>query len=52
VNLETSRHMRDVLLAKGYEAHYSQFAGGHEYLNFRGTFADGLIALIGTKPSP
>jgi enterochelin esterase family protein len=52
VNLETSRHMRDVLLAKGYEVHYSQFAGGHEYLNFRGTFADGLIALIGAKPSP
>lgn len=45
--LETSRQMRDVLLAKGYEVQYQQFAGGHEYLNFRGTFADGLIALIG-----
>ncbi len=46
--LETSRDMRDVLLAKGYEVHYQQFAGGHDYLSWRGTFADGLIDLIGT----
>ena len=45
--LETSRHMRDVLLAKGYEVHYQQFLGGHDYLSWRGLFADGLIALIG-----
>jgi enterochelin esterase-like enzyme len=45
--LETSRHMRDVLLAKGYEVHYEQFVGGHDYLSWRGTFADGLIELIG-----
>jgi enterochelin esterase-like enzyme len=44
--LETSRHMRDVLLAKGYEVHYQQFVGGHDYLSCRGTFADGLIALM------
>ncbi len=47
--LETSRHMRDVLLAKGYEVKYQQFVGGHDYLSWRGTLADGLIALIGTK---
>ena len=47
--LETSRNMRDVLLAKGYEVHYQQFAGGHDYLSWRGTFADGLIDLIGTN---
>jgi enterochelin esterase-like enzyme len=44
--LETSRHMRDVLLAKGYEVHYQQFVGGHDYLSWRGTFADGLMSLI------
>jgi enterochelin esterase-like enzyme len=49
--LETSRHMRDVLLAKGYEVHYQQFVGGHDYLSWRGTFADGLIDLIGTPTS-
>jgi enterochelin esterase-like enzyme len=46
--LETSRAMRDVLLAKGYEVHYQQFVGGHDYLSWRGTFADGLMDLIGT----
>src|SRR6202453_1795351 len=46
--LETSRDMRDVLLAKGYEVHYQQFVGGHDYLSWRGTFADGLIDLIGS----
>ena len=45
--LETSRHMRDVLLAKGYEVHYQQFVGDHDYLSWRGTLADGLIELIG-----
>ena len=47
--LETSRDMRDVLLAKGYEVHYQQFVGGHDYLSWRGTLADGLIDLIGTQ---
>jgi len=46
--LETSRDMRNVLMAKGYEIHYQQFVGGHDYLSWRGTFADGLIDLIGT----
>jgi enterochelin esterase family protein len=45
--LETSRHMRDVLLAKGYEVHYQQFVGDHNYLSWRGTFAHGLLELIG-----
>ncbi len=45
--LEMSRHMRDVLLAKGYEVHYQQFVGGHDYLSWRETFADGLIELVG-----
>jgi enterochelin esterase family protein len=40
--------MRDVSLAKGYEVHYQQFNSGHDYLNWRGTLADGLIALAGT----
>lgn len=47
--LEPSRHIRDVLLAKGYEVRYQQFVGGHGYLSWRGTLADGLLYLIG-KP--
>ena len=42
-----NRHMRDVLQAKGYNVHYREFYGGHEYLNWRGTFADALLLLFG-----
>jgi len=38
-----------VLKAKGYPIVYSEFAGGHEYLNWRGSLADGLIALAGRE---
>lgn len=42
-----SRHLRDVLLAKGYEVvRYSEYNGGHDYLNWRGSLADGLMALL------
>jgi enterochelin esterase-like enzyme len=47
--LEPSRHMRDVLLAKGYEVHYQENVGGHDYLSWRGSLADGLLALVGTQ---
>jgi enterochelin esterase-like enzyme len=47
--LETTRHLRDVLLAKGYQVHYQQFVGGHDGLSWRGTLADGLIALLGSR---
>ena len=45
--LETTRHLRDVLFAKGYDVHYQEFVGDHEWVNWRGTLADGLIALLG-----
>jgi len=47
--LEPSRHMRDVLLAKGYEVHYQENVGGHDYLSWRGSLADGLLALVGIR---
>jgi enterochelin esterase-like enzyme len=49
--LEPSRNMRDVLLAKAYDVHYREFASGHDYLNWRGTLADGLITLLGAPES-
>lgn len=49
--LESSRNMRDVLLAKGYDVHYREFASGHDYLNWRGMLADGLITLAGPSQS-
>ena len=46
--LETNRHLRDVLLAKGYLVTHREVAGGHDYLVWRGTLSDGLLDLIGT----
>ncbi len=46
--LDTNRYLRDVLLAKGYAVHHREFIGGHDYVNWRGTLADGLLLLMGT----
>jgi enterochelin esterase family protein len=40
-----NRHMRDVLLAKGYRVSYHEYAGGHDYASWRGSVADGLLEL-------
>jgi enterochelin esterase-like enzyme len=48
--LDTNRYFRDILRAKGYTVHYREFRGGHEYVNWRGTFADGLIYLGSQLP--
>jgi enterochelin esterase family protein len=45
----SNRHMRIVLQAKGYDVHYVEFCGGHDYLCWRGTLADGLLALVDAR---
>ncbi|HSG18146.1 MAG TPA: alpha/beta hydrolase-fold protein [Anaerolineae bacterium] len=45
--LSRNRHMRDVLQAKGYPVYYSEFYGGHNPMNWKGTFANGILALLG-----
>ncbi len=44
--LPATRNLRDVLLAKGYELHFHEFSGGHDYLSWRGTLPDALILLL------
>ena len=41
------RKMRDVLQAQGHDVHCAEFYGGHQCICWRGTLADGLIALLG-----
>ena len=48
-SLASSRTLRNVLLARGYEVHFQEFEGGHDYLSWRGTLADGLILLMGAQ---
>lgn len=43
--LDTSRRLRDVLQRKGYDVSYREYAGGHDYLVWRGALADALLAL-------
>lgn len=45
--LPTNRNLRDILQLKGYPVTYSEYDGGHDYLCWRGSVADGLIALMG-----
>jgi enterochelin esterase family protein len=42
--LET-RRLRDVLQSKGYRVTYSEFVGGHNEICWRGSFAEGIMAL-------
>ncbi|MGP9491010.1 alpha/beta hydrolase-fold protein [Psychrobacter sp. AOP7-B1-24] len=47
--LGTNRHLRDVLLAKGYDTRYEEYGAGHDYFSWRGIIADGLISLFGSE---
>lgn len=41
--------IRDVLQAKRYPVLYREYNGGHDYFNWRGTFGDALIWLVGKR---
>ena len=43
----SARHLRDVLRSKGWRVHYGEFEGGHDYLHWRGSLGDGIVALLG-----
>lgn len=43
-----NRHLRDVLLAKGYDVQYREFPGGHESVNWGESFPQALQAVFGS----
>ncbi len=45
--LEGNRDLRARLDAVGCDLHYQEFSGGHDFVSWRGTLSDGLIALVG-----
>ncbi|MEN3329838.1 MAG: hypothetical protein V7638_4645 [Acidobacteriota bacterium] len=50
--LAANINLRDTLQTKAYAVHYTEFNGNHGMLNWRGTLASHLIALVGIKPEP
>lgn len=44
--LATNRKMLKVLKSKGHNVTYREYSGGHDYICWRVTFADGLINLL------
>ncbi|MGC1186982.1 MAG: enterochelin esterase [Candidatus Acidiferrales bacterium] len=44
--IDSNRRMRDVLQEKGYLAGYSEYDGGHAFLNWSGGMANGLLSLV------
>lgn len=49
--LATNRHMRDVLVARGYDLEYVEFNGVHSELNWQDWLAAGLVHLLGDGAS-
>ncbi|UCC18859.1 MAG: hypothetical protein JSV62_12225, partial [Promethearchaeota archaeon] len=43
----SNRNFRSFLQTKGYSFSYMEFPGGHDFVCWRGSIADGLIYLIG-----
>lgn len=46
----TNRHMRDVLIAKGYDLRYHEFYGVHSTFNWQDQLLPGLDYLLGRQP--
>ena len=43
--LSVCREMRDALQARGFRVDYTEYAGGHDYVNWRRTFPEAMTAV-------
>lgn len=50
--LQPNRQFHSLLQEKGYEVHYEERIGGHDYVSWRATLAEGLQRLIGLADAP
>jgi enterochelin esterase-like enzyme len=48
--LHASRHVRDVLQAKGYDVTLRETSGGHDPYNWEAALPDALVALLSVEP--
>lgn len=46
---DTTRHLRDVLTAKGYTVSHREYAAAHGFEHWRTSFAEGLLTLLGCR---
>ncbi len=51
IQIEANRHMRDALIAKSYPIGYSEYDGGHSFLNWSGGVVHGLEYLLRSSNS-
>lgn len=49
--IEPNRRLKLILEAKGYELYYHEFAGGHDFTLWRGSFAQALLKIFGKNES-
>lgn len=44
--LNANRHMRDVLIAKGYQVTYQEYAGGHDYMCWQDILPEEITSVL------
>jgi enterochelin esterase-like enzyme len=50
--LEDTRTFRDTLVEAGRDVTYREFRGGHDHACWRGSLADGIVAILGSAEVP
>jgi enterochelin esterase-like enzyme len=51
MQIESNRHLAETLTSKGYAVHYSEYEGGHSFLNWSEGMANALQYVFGSENS-